>query len=174
MNKRDREQKVANQTIEKIRSITRHIRNVQDNCILLGEALINRGDIDLGHKLIANGFMHDVSKFSGAEWEYMAPVNVVTEDTAKLKLKIAVQHHIKVNPHHPEYWGHITLMPNIYLAEMVCDIKARSEEFGTDLRDWINTVATKKYGFSDKDDVYIKIMKYVNMICPTPFENISK
>lgn len=174
MKKNDRAKKLAIQTIDKIRAITRHIKNVQDNCILLGESLINNGETDLGHKLIANGFTHDASKFWGSEWEYMLSGVALIEETAKLKLKIAVQHHTKTNPHHPEYWGNIKSMPQVYLAEMVCDIKSRSEEFGTDLRDWINNVATKKYGFSEKDEVYMNIMKYVNMICPPPFENLSK
>ena len=144
MKRSDRLKKVAEGTMEKIRAISRHIRNVEDNCLLLGEKLISNGEIELGHKLIANGFVHDASKFWGIEWEYMAPGQPTVEEGAKLKLKMAVQHHSRTNQHHPEYWGGINNMPRLYLAEMACDIKARSEEFGTDLRQWINEVATQK------------------------------
>jgi len=56
---------------------------------------------------------------------------------------------------------------------MVCDVKSRSEEFGTDLRNWIDEVATKKYNFTKEDDVYKEIIKYVNLVCQNPFEEIK-
>lgn len=173
MKRSDRLKKVAEETMEKIRAISRHIRNVEDNCLLLGEKLISNGEIDLGHKLIANGFVHDASKFCGIEWEYMAPGPTV-EEGAKLKLKMAVQHHSRTNQHHPEYWGGINNMPRLYLAEMVADWKARSEEFGTCLRDWINEQATKRFGFTSEDKVYKEIMEFVDLLCPKPFENVSR
>lgn len=174
MKKSDRIKKEADLTMSKIRSITRHIRNVEDNCLLLGEKLIERGDIELGKQLIANGFVHDISKFYGIEFEFLAVGNP-DKDNAKLKLKLAIQQHNTTNKHHPESWsGGIKDMPDVYLAEFCCDVKSRSEEFGTDLRQWINEVATKKYKFSKDDAVYKKIMEYVDILCPKPFESISK
>ena len=174
MKKSDRLKKDAGVVMEKIRAISRHIRNVEDNCLILGEKLISRGEVDLGHKLIANGFIHDASKFHGIEWEYMAPGQPTIEEGAKLKLKLAVQHHSKTNLHHPEYWGDIKLMPRLYLCEMVCDWKARSEEFGTNLREWILEQATSKFNFAKEDNVYGEIMDFVDLLCPKPFENISQ
>lgn len=174
MKKTDKLKKESTLTMEKIRGITRHIRNVEDNCLLLGEKLIDKGEIELGHKLIANGFIHDASKFSGIEWEYMAPGIPTKEDEAKLKLKMAINHHNKTNPHHPEHWNGIEFMPRVYLAEMVCDWKARSEEFGTSLRDWIDDGATKRFGFSEDDRVYKEITEFVDLLCPKPFENVSQ
>ncbi len=167
--------KTTEEIMNKIRAISRHIRNVQDNCLLLGEKLITRGEIELGKQLIANGYIHDVSKFHGIEFEFMAPGIPTVEESAKLKLKLAIHHHQKTNPHHPEAWaGGIKDMPDVYLAEFCCDVKARSEEFGTDLRRWINEVATQKYGFATGDVVYEKIKEYVNLLCPPPFEDLSK
>lgn len=175
MKKPDRIRKQAEETMEKIRGITRHIRNVEDNCFLLGEKLILSGEIDLGKQLIANGFVHDASKFHGIEFEFMAPGTQTSEESAKLKLKLAIHQHQTTNPHHPEAWsGGIKDMPDVYLAEFVCDIKARSEEFGTSLRDWIDEASTKKWNFSKDDEVYEKIMRYVNLLCEKPFENLSK
>jgi hypothetical protein len=171
----DRKRKDAEIVMDKIRAISRHIRGVEDNCLILGEKLIAIGAIDLGHKLIANGFIHDSSKFHGIEWEYMAPGQPTVEESAKIKLKIAVQHHSKTNPHHPEYWdGGIKDMPRLYLAEMVCDWKARSEEFGTNLREWIDNVATKKFNFTKEDHVYGEIKDFVELLCPKPFENLNQ
>lgn len=175
MKKGDKLKKVAEETMDKIRGITRHIRNVEDNCLILGEKLIERGDINLGRQLIANGFVHDASKFTGIEFEYMAPGTPTVEETAKLKLKIAVHQHCSTNFHHPESWaGGIKDMPDVYLAEMACDLKARSEEFGTDLREWIDESATKKWNFTKEDKVYKELMKYVDLLCPKPFEDLSK
>jgi Family of unknown function (DUF5662) len=174
MKKNDRLRKEAEVTMSKIRAITRHIRNVEDNCFLLGEKLILNGEIDLGKQLIANGFVHDASKFHGIEFEFMTPGAQVIEESAKVKLKLAIHQHNTTNKHHPESWsGGIQDMPDVFLAEFCCDIKARSEEFGTSLREWIDETATKKWNFSTDEDVYKKIMKYVNLLCDIPFEQIK-
>ena len=164
----------AERTMEKVRALTRHIRNVEDNCLLLGERLIMTGEIELGHHLIANGFVHDSSKFNGIEWDQLVIGSPTEKEENKLKLKMAIQHHQKVNPHHSAFWGGIKNMPDVYLCEMVADWKSRSEEFGTDLRDWIDDRATKQFGFSKEDEVYKKIMKYVDMICQPPFATVAQ
>lgn len=175
MKKSDRVRKQAESTMEKIRGIARHIRNVQDNCFLLGEKLILNGEIDLGKRLIANGFIHDASKFHGIEFEFMAPGTRLDEENAKVKLKMAIHQHNTTNSHHPEAWsGGIKDMPDVFLAEFCCDTKARSEEFGTALREWIDESATKRWGFTKDDEVYKKIIKYVDLLCEKPFENLSK
>jgi len=175
MKKADRIKKNAELTMSKIRAITRHIRNVEDNCLILGERLINQGEIELGKQLIANGYVHDISKFYGIEFEFMSPNITPIEEGSKLKLKLAVHHHNSTNKHHPEAWsGGISDMPDVYLAEFCCDIKARSEEFGSSLREWIDETATKKWSFSQNDEVYKKITRFVNLLCEKPFEDLSK
>ena len=86
MKKSDRMKREAEVTMVKVRAIARHIRNVEDNCLLLGEKLIESGEIDLGRQLIANGMVHDESKFHGIEFEYLS-LNNPTEENTKLKLK---------------------------------------------------------------------------------------
>ena len=167
--------KYIDDVLEKITHLVRHIRNVEDNCVLLGTKLIERGDTDMGRQLIANGMVHDASKFYGIEFENLSSVESCKEETSKLKLKMAVHHHRKTNLHHPEAWtGGILGMPDVYLAEFCCDSKARSEEFGTDLREWISESATKRYGFVKDDKVYKQIMEYVNLLCQTPFTNTGQ
>ena len=165
MKKTDRLRKEAELTIAKIHAITRHMRNVEDNCLLLGEKLIGLCEIELGHGLIANRFIHDASKFHGIEWENMSSCVTAGEESAKLKLKMAVNHHRKTNPHHPEYWGEIQKMPRVYVAEMVCDWKARSEEFGASLKDYIDERATKNWNFEKDDKTYKEIMVFVDLLC---------
>lgn len=174
MKKNDRIRKDAERTMEKIRSVARHIRNVEDNCFLLGEKLILQGEIDLGKQLIANGYIHDASKFHGIEFEYLSSGSPIENDSA-LKLKLAIHHHQTTNKHHPEAWSNgIKSMPDVYLAEFCCDVKARSEEFGTSLRQWIDEAATKKWAFTKDDEIYKRIMRYVDLLCDKPFDSVAK
>jgi hypothetical protein len=151
----------------KIDDIIRHIEHVRDNCMLLGERLIQQGKKDMGRLLIANGFVHDNSKFYGVEWDYL---NSDTEDPELLR--IAVSQHNRTNQHHPEYWGGIDLMPSLYVAEMVCDWKARSGEFGTSLQDWIEGGAATKFDYTKDSEVYRRIIFYTGMLCEKPFKSI--
>jgi hypothetical protein len=169
-----RTQKQINDILGKITRLTRHIRNVEDNCVLLGTKLIERGDIELGHRLIANGMVHDASKFRGIEFDNLTYNEPSKEESSKLKMKMAIQHHQKTNQHHPEFWGNISLMPSVFLAECACDWKARSEEFGTSLRDWIDEYATKRWNFSKDDRTYKEIMAFVDLLCEKPFEQITQ
>ena len=166
-------EKQAQETLSKIRTLTRHIKNVEDSCLLLGEKLILNGEIELGKNLIANGFIHDASKWRGIEWDSL--INLVPDDDkkiTKLKLRLAINHHQKNNFHHIEYWGDIHKMPDVYLAEFCVDSKARSEEFGSDLRKWIEESATKRWNFNKNDEVYKKIMRFIDMLCDKTFEKI--
>ena len=166
-------QRQIDDVLSKINRLTRHIRNVEDNCILLGTKIIQQGDIELGHKLIANGMVHDASKFIGIEFENLTYNEPSKEESSKLKMKMVIHHHQQVNLHHAEHWNGIKNMPDVFLAEFCCDSKARSEEFGTDLRSWIDEYATKHWNFSKEDDVYKKIMGFIDLLCDKPFEEIK-
>jgi len=173
MKRVERLRKEAESTMEKIRFLARHIRNVEDNCLLLGEKLIGSGQIDLGKQLISNGMVHDSSKFYGIEFENLSTSEICTEEKAKIKLKLAIHHHNTTNEHHPEFWSQgIASMPDVFLCEMICDWKSRSQEFGTDLRVWIDESATKKWNFTKDGEIYKKIMGYVDLLCDKPFGKI--
>ena len=152
-------------------NLVRHIRDVQDNGLLLGQRLIDRGDTHLGLSLIKNVFQHDVSKFEGIEWEFLNVYDKKEKRRASFKrgLEMAIKQHTRSNPHHPEFWGTIHQMPDLYVAEMVCDTKARSSEFGTDFKDWIDNVCTKKYDFSKTSPVYVKIMDFTELLISDKF-----
>lgn len=155
--------------IERIDKVVRHITNVQENCFVLGKKLMENSEADLGRQLIANGFIHDNSKFFGIEWEALH-----SEDgTDKTKLELAIFNHNSVNKHHPEAWGNIKNMPRLYLAEMVCDWAARAAEFGASLIDWIHGGAMKRYGFTKNTKVYKEIMFFVNLLVDKPFKPIK-
>lgn len=148
-----------------LRTIMRHIRNVQDNCSLLAERLLEK-EPDFARKLLANSLLHDNSKLRGIEW---ANLNGDTKKMNGEAFKLAHQAHVENNPHHPEYWDGIDNMPRVYIAEMVCDWKARSDEMGTDLRIWVKEEATKRFDFTAQGKVYKTIKEFVDILLDPTF-----
>jgi hypothetical protein len=147
---------------DRIEAVLEHIQNVQRNCYKLGLKLIKSGDVEMGRILIANGQIHDNSKLTGIEFDHLFNGDPI--------LMTVVKHHASTNPHHPEYWGGVKHMPEIYIAEMVCDCAARSSEFGTDLRKWFTEQATIKYGFEMTDSVGQTITKYIDLLLTPAFK----
>jgi len=64
-------------------------------------------------------------------------------------------------------------MPDVYLAELICDVKSRSEEFGTSLLDYIDNIGMKRWNITENDDIYKKMMIFINLLCEKPFEEIK-
>jgi len=147
-------------------ALIRHIKLVQDAAQLLSERLIDSGDPDFAIILIANSLNHDRSKFHGIEWDHL-----IRDETPEL-LKKALHQHYCTNEHHPEFWGDITDMPRIYIAEMVCDIYARSAEQGTDLRQWIKDVALSKYKITVQSKVYKTIKEFIDLLLEENFKKV--
>lgn len=141
----------------KIDEILRHIHNVSSNCNLLGKKLIAAGEESFGKALIAHGLIHDNSKFFGIEWDDL-------NNPDAERRKPAIQQHQRTNPHHPEYWDSIHKMPDIYVAEMVCDWVARAGELGKDVREFIEKEAMINYAFTTGSEVYGKIEKYLDLL----------
>lgn len=147
---------------DRIEAVLEHIQNVQRNCYKLGLKLIKSGDVEFGRILIANGQIHDNSKLTGIEFDHLYSGDPI--------LMTVVKHHASTNPHHPEYWGSIQQMPDVYVAEMVCDCAARSAEFGSDLRKWFSEEATKKYNFTMDDKDGLRITKYLDLLLTPAFK----
>jgi hypothetical protein len=153
---------------KKLENLIRHINNVQDATQRLGEYLIENNEEDLGLKLIANGRIHDNSKFKGIEWDYLHAD--MKEEKPEL-FKLAAKQHIETNPHHPEYWiGGIKAMHEVYVAEMVCDWYARSIEFGDNVWEWAKDRAAEKYGYSTSSPIYREIKRYLENLLEPAFK----
>jgi len=108
--------------------------------------------------LIWRGLIHDISKFSVAEY-YPYAMNFfypLYSEAVDKSFKAAWLHHIHNNKHHPEYWVLITKksldnnitkiyyvdMPEIYRLEMICDWYGASKAKGLgadkDVREYYN------------------------------------
>jgi len=150
---------------EKITSILKHIKRVEDNCNIVAKKLQDT-DLTFSLNLIKRGRLHDASKFDYYEFNYL----FYGSEYFKEALGI---HHIK-NSHHPEHhWRHngIHGMSDLDLAEMVCDCVARSQEQGTDPRKWFNEEATHKYMFNMDDPCGVKIQNYLDLLLNKPFNH---
>ncbi len=147
-------------TEEHLDNLIRHLNLVRDGCVLLGKRLMAQGRQEFGRLLIARGFAHDGSKFYGIEWDYLH----VGPDVPQEMLDLAVKQHTSTNDHHPEYWGGIARMPEICVAEMVCDWFARAQEFGTGLRDWITEQAIDKFAIDTSSETYRWIESFVDVL----------
>lgn len=149
----------------KLHTILRHIQGVQANCNELAFRLAANGENDFARQLIANGLVHDNSKLSGIEWECLH------DDVSDELFQEALEHHRTTNEHHPEFWGAdgIHDMPRIYVAEMVCDWKQRSSEFGSDLMEWIDEKAKKKWDFDCRDKVGKEIREFTKLLLDKRF-----
>lgn len=151
---------------KKLDTILRHINLVRDNCIVLGERLIEKGNTEIGLRLIANGQIHDNSKFSGIEWLYL---NSETKENNLDLFELAVAHHAQHNPHHPEFYlGGIKTMPAEYVAEMSVDWVSRSQQFGDDVFSWIDK-SLVRYKYSKKTSVYHSIKQFIDTLLEPSF-----
>ena len=150
---------------EHLDNLVRHIELVREAGLLLGKRLMRRGEEEFGRRLIARVFVHDASKFYGAEWKYLHAGKDVPPD----QLALAVAQHRETNQHHPEYWGGLHRMPEIAVAEMVCDWYARAQEFGTGLRDWIGGPATERFRIDPGSPQHRWITGFVDLLLEDHF-----
>ncbi len=158
---------------KRLSNLLRHIGNVRHDCELLGTKLISQGEEQLGLTLIANGQIHDFSKFFGIEYLHLNGSDwpqASTSEQGRVMFSAAITQHVTTNPHHPEYWvGGIKEMPQVYLAEFVCDCHARSSEQGTDITEWMREKATERFGFTTRSLVYGDIRRYLELLLEKKF-----
>jgi hypothetical protein len=146
-------------------NLVRHIDMVRNACLRLGKHLMAEGRLEFGRIVIARGFTHDASKFLGIEWDFLH----AGRDVPAPELELAIRQHRLTNAHHPEYWGGFENMPEVSIAEMACDCYARGAEFGTDLRQWIQTVAVPKYNIDVNGQRYRWLVGFVEVLLEDHF-----
>lgn len=161
------EELVEDDPEENLERIMKHKTNVLQNCIELARAIrrteaFNGESERFARQLIQRGYEHDNSKLDGIEWEYL--------HRGKEFRDLATRQHQETNDHHPEYWpGGMDEMPEICIAEMVCDWKARSNEQGTSVREFVREKAMKRFNISPRGKTYKRIKKYLDLVLEQPF-----
>lgn len=135
---------------EKVETVLRHMRRVENNCVTIAMNLIDT-EPRFARELIRRGREHDLSKLGDYEFEHLWSWDTL--------FKGALLAHRRVNRHHLE---HYTLtdceypIQDIDIAEMVADCKARSEEFGTDIKEWFERPEYSP--FKDRIDYYLGLL----------------
>lgn len=147
-----------------------HIRRVQDNAMILAKHWYEQGRTDFARQLLAKAMKHDVSKWAGIEWDYLHRGNDVNPEM----LRRAINNHQQTNDHHPEFWGGLENMPEVCVAEMVCDWLARAQEFGTSLKDWIKKTGARNYRFHAAPQQSTWITECVEVLLHQKFAELPK
>lgn len=150
---------------EHVEDLQLHVARVQANAKTLAARLAERGNEELARVLLANAHVHDASKWHGIEWEYMH----MGPDVDPVMLKKAIEQHRKTNAHHPEYWGGLAKMPVIFIAEMVCDWLARSQELATDFREWVQREVPKRFDTTHAKEQMVSIEWMIGLLLPQKF-----
>jgi hypothetical protein len=111
--------------------------------------------------------MHDHSKFEMDEVEMFIkmldgsdgsnPNGILTEEQREL-----IEMHWKRNRHHPEFFSDCNRMNEIDILEMVCDWYARSLQFGSSYFEFVDDIASQRFGFSD--EMLEKIISYCKIL----------
>lgn len=153
--------------LTRLDEVMKHVRNVRDAANSLGRKLIQRGEVEFGLTLIAEAQCHDNSKFRGIEFSGLH------HNGDEAVLKQAVFHHQRTNRHHPEFWGDINSMPRLYVAEMACDLCARSREKLTDLRDYVREVFLPRYELTTASKVYRWLKEFIDLLADEPFKVLT-
>lgn len=163
----------------------RHIELVQKYCKNISEY-----DKDRFGDLIERSKKHDQSKYDDPEvdpyilisWQYKCKddgLDWVPPEGMEERMNKATEHHVKNNPHHPEFHCNkdvdlinredrdkppeemidATKMPELDVAEMVADWMAMSEEKGTDPSDWAKKNVNKRWKFDkDQEDLIYELI----------------
>lgn len=114
-----------------------HINRVRRCLSLMASVTEYAGELDERARI------HNASKYSDEE---RVPYIWLTEfhrcrragesfsypDGMEEQVRVAIEHHVKTNRHHPEFHADPNNMTDVDLIEMVCDWTAMSQEFGQD------------------------------------------
>ena len=133
----------------------KHKKLVLDNCLLLADHLIGRGQVELGTQLLKRGCEHDNSKFDTEEFRQLS--NILKDRKCFIDARAqlsqdeinAIKYHWSHNRHHPEYFNNSDEMEEIDIIEMVCDWFARSIQYKTDFIPFVKERQENRFKFSE-------------------------
>jgi hypothetical protein len=138
------------------RRTNEHIERVRRCLTLLADVT------DYSEELIERAKLHDASKFGTEE---RIPYVWLTEyhrcrrngdsfeypEGIAERVKLAINHHVTSNRHHPEFHTDPNDMSDVDMIEMVCDWTAMAQEFGQDggsARGWADKTIGKRVVFN--------------------------
>lgn len=169
---------IEGQGIQYKNYVDTHRENVLKAYNFYGNELCSRLDID-NDKLYALVMEHDLSKYQPIEFDGYRAMFYPTEDEEdkanagyiKAKFDNSWLHHLRNNPHHPEFWTYLdadfkivcNTMTPIYVAEMILDWASMGiVKNDTAYEYWINNIDAKPFSDETIDiiDSVIDIFKH--------------
>lgn len=152
-----------------------HVQMVQVNMLVFYNHFKDR---NLNRQLDVRFDKHDVSKtehpeeFAPYVWRYWRTTwkrgvvdherfnDAFASQKVDYFITSGVWHHVKYNRHHPEYHLDHDDMTQVDLIEMVSDWYAMSEEYNSNIDDWVTYVVPRRYHFSaDKVDTINQLIE---------------
>ena len=140
-------------------------------CNIMFDWLCENGKENLAINLAKSCSIHDDSKFTKLEYTKMLEISMDSKKDAMLNPSILpsnyvssiLKYHWKNNRHHPEHFKDPNLMTELDMIEMVCDWSARSQQYKTDLLEFVNTRLQKRFtGFNEENKKLI--LQYCNVL----------
>ena len=132
-----------------------------------------------GEELVERAKVHDASKFGPEE---LVPYIWLTEyhrcrrsgepfeyaEGIAEQVKLAIEHHVTTNRHHPEFHADPNDMSDVDLIEMVCDWTAMAQEFGEaggSARAWADKTVGKRVAFNaGKREFIYRVIKELDRL----------
>lgn len=139
----------------------KHIENV-GFCLKKMQEMYPAVSAELAERIV----QHDQSKYGAVEYipyVYLTWFHKMRNEGVSYSypspaiegaIKLATEHHIHNNRHHPEFHGNPNQMTEVDLVEMVCDWGAMTMELGGDTKEW----ADKNISRWDFDKEHVKLI----------------
>jgi hypothetical protein len=153
--------------LEHLDDVVTHLLELHECAVKMARKLMTMGDKEKAFalKLLERAFKHDSDKFKPSIWKHLRRGCDGSEEFVE-----AWRSHTSNNRHHPEYHSRgIHEMSDLDLAELLCDWAARASEMKTGLQQYIEEKATLRYGFSQHDPVYARLIHFKSLLCGEEF-----
>lgn len=169
--------------LEQLNDIMTHVGFVVQAGHKLVKELFILGEDDDALQLLERILVHDTSKSYKDEFYGMSQYSKAVESLKDPNISkvndgkmVAIKLHWERNDHHPEYWTNDELpnnltaddplevddMPKYAIMEMCCDWYSRSLQFGTNVMDFYNIRAKKRWNFTLNQQKMIE--KYLELL----------
>ena len=153
---------------EHIKDTLLHKKFVMEAGIKLIDYLFEQNRSQDAIALASRCSCHDDSKLGPSEMQEFLklPNEGLNMKFADMPLADNISNLIRVhwanNRHHPEYFQDYHEMTELDVIEMVCDWYARSQQYGTNFKEFVKT--RQKIRFKFDDDFFAVVWKYCELI----------
>lgn len=156
-----------NNKLKQLNDIGQHKIYVLKCSIALANYLMKNNREQEALNIMKRAFEHDFSKLTDEEFYGIAKFAdemQITKDSNNIseEKEYYINLHRDNNKHHPEYWTNIHDMTELDIMELACDWCSRSEQFNTDVIEFLEDGQKTRFHFPEH--IYNNIEKYLLII----------